>query len=377
MAAVATSRPAIDPIAGIVKVVESPNLKIQIARALPKAMDLDRFMRICVTNIRNRHDLQRCEPLSLVSSIVEASQLGLELDPILGHGYLVPFRRKDGKYICTFIPGYRGFIHLMRNSGLVHLVNAEIIVVGDEHDEMLGTQRRLHHKPIYDNKVDRLVEKNWLGAYCTVTWTNNGQPDYEYMHAEAINDIRKRSPAERAGKKGPWVTDTAEMWKKTPTRRTAKRMPLSPQTRQLIKAATRDEYRESEAYREKEPMTAVLDDIDVQPVERIEVITETKEPEKETPQAKSETKPAKNETRKKGKGSAESATSKDEKTQPVKFISAGRQEAFRCLAMDERAMTHEEYINFLGSMGYEKPEQIEDSKWLKVWEALSREKRYR
>jgi recombination protein RecT len=372
MAAVATSRPAIDPIAGIVKVVESPNLKIQIARALPKTMDIDRFMRICMTNIRNRADLQRCEPLSLVSSIVEASQLGLELDPILGHGYLVPFRRKDGKFICNFIPGYRGFIHLMRNSGLVHLVNAEIIVTGDEHDEMLGTQRRLHHKPVYDNKVDRLVETNWIGAYSTVTWLNSGEPDYEYMHREAINDIRKRSPAERAGKKGPWVTDTAEMWKKTPTRRIAKRMPLSPQTRELIKAATRDEYRENEEYREKETLTAVLDDIDVQPVEQIEVSTGTKEPEKETKQA--ETKPARNETRKKGKASAESATSN---VPPVKFISAGRQESIRCLAMNERGMTHEEYINFLGSMGYEKPEQIEESKWLKVWEALSREKRYR
>lgn len=377
MAAVATSRPAIDPIAGIVKVVESPNLKIQIARALPKNMDLDRFMRICMTNIRNRYDLQKCEPLSLVSSIVEASQLGLELDPILGHGYLVPFRRKDGKFICTFIPGYRGFIHLMRNSGLVHLVNAELIVVGDEHDEMLGTQRHLHHKPIF-GEVDRLLEKNWIGAYATVTWTSNGQPDYEYMHREAINDIRKRSPAERAGKKGPWVTDTAEMWKKTPTRRIAKRMPLSPQTRELIKAATRDEYRENEEYRNKEPMAAVLDDIDVRPVGQIEVSTENPEPPAATQPAgesRRTGKPMKSD--KKAKASAESGTSKDEKLPPVKFISAGRQEAFRCLAMEERNMTKEEYINFLGSMGYEKPEQIEESKWLKVWEALSREKRYR
>src|SRR5882724_11132427 len=109
------------------ELLDRPQIKDQIARALPTHLKLDRFIRICLVTLGSREDLHECSSLSVLSAIVEASQLGLELDPVLGHGYLLGFRKGDNKQkTCTFIPGYKGFVHLMRNSGLISVVNAEI-----------------------------------------------------------------------------------------------------------------------------------------------------------------------------------------------------------------------------------------------------------
>lgn len=231
----------------LVRRIESPELKSQLTRALPEHMPIERFARICITVLRDRPDLERCDRLSVIGAIVESAQLGLELDPVLGHGYLVPFKGK-----CIFIAGYRGLIHLMRNSGEVTQVNAEIVCQTDTFSVDLGSDRRLIHKPEWE--CDRTDPKNWIGAYSVVKG-REGWTDFEYMTRAEIERIHQRSPARDAG---PWATDTAEMWKKTTVRRIAKRMPLSPRLRTLIEASIRDEYRDVKSYVESEPMAPAL-----------------------------------------------------------------------------------------------------------------------
>jgi recombination protein RecT len=372
-----TTQQTKDPAAAIVRIVESADLKAQIKRQLPKQLDMDRFVRICLTTIRTNEKLQQCEPLSIISAVMEASALGLELDPILGHGYLVPFHSTTRKcYVCTFIPGFRGFVHLMRNSGLVDGVNGEIVREGDEIGIELGTVRQLRHSPNFDLE-GRDLEKNWKGAYATVVF-KSGWRDFEYMTGREINAIAN-GPRARGGslwdrKKDPQDTNVLiEMWKKTPIRRIAKRMPLSPINQNVIRAAILDEIRE----------TPAADDLPIAPMletdAAINLLPQTEEPrnngtavpaaaqpEKETVQRKSD--------QKKGKGQA-SKGAPAAKEQPPEFLSQAQQGNLTRLALEEKNMDKTGFVNFLGRLGYDNLAMIPKKDFARIWQELANEPR--
>jgi recombination protein RecT len=381
-----------DPIEQLVTLVESPTLKAQIVRALPKQLSIERFMRLAITVLRERDDLAACNPLSIIGSIMEAAQLGLELDPVLGHGYLVPFWSKDERNKrCIFIPGYRGFVHLMRNSGLVHNVNAEVVLRGEKIEVELGTQRLFKHTPVLE--LDRAEPDLWLGAYATVTFFQ-GEPDFEFMNCSAILAIKERSPAkDKNGKNvGPWKTDELEMWKKTPIRRIAKRMPLSPATMPLLHAASRDELRELvPGYTEAQSMAPALEDMP--PVQdSITVATSTDQPPTATaaaPSAPADTataaaapatepvsattakaEPEKDEKPSPVKGGANRAGKKSTPPPPAKvaeYLSAGQQKSIYNYVVKERGFSEADLINMLGIHGYERLDQVPKEKFQTIW----------
>src|SRR6185369_356853 len=64
--------------------------KPQIRMALPRHLDADRMLRISMTSIRRTPALLSCNPQSLLGAIMQASQLGLEPDGVLGLAYLIP-----------------------------------------------------------------------------------------------------------------------------------------------------------------------------------------------------------------------------------------------------------------------------------------------
>lgn len=371
-----TKQTSKDPLESIVTAIESPILKTQIARALPKHLTLDRFMRLAVTVLRQRSDLAACNTLSIIGSIVEASQLGIELDPVLGHGYLVPFRSKDDKTKrCVFIPGYKGFIHLMRNSGLVHNVNAEVVCKGEQIEINLGMQREFIHKP--DIMLDRNDRELWLGAYATVTFFV-GEPDFEFMNQSAILAIKARSPAKdyNGNVTGPWKTDEAEMWKKTAIRRVSKRMPLSPNTLNLVHMAEKDERREVSELLDKEPMAESLDN--PPEIETITVGSGTPEPQalaeaqpvqeipkeivQEQQAEKVEAQPAEKKTTK-------AAAKKAAPPPAAEFLSVGQQSSIRNYVVRERGFSEEELIELLGAHGFERLDLVPKSMFQSIWSA--------
>lgn len=365
-----------DPIESIVRVVESPNLKAQIMRALPKQLDVERFMRLCMTVIRKTPAIQRCEPLSIVSSVVEASQLGLELDPVLGHGYLIPRKSKKlseqyGRQVtlCTFMPGYKGFIHLMRNSGLVTNVNAELRLEGEDFHVDLGTQRALIHVPNYE--LNRTDEKLWLGAYCVVYFRDWNQPDFEYLPKSEINERRNRSDAKDSG---PWVSDTDAMWKKTTIRAIAKRMPLSPQNRELIRTAALDELRENEEYREREPIAPAFE----LPQETLTVSGGDPEPaaEPEKKEEKGATVRRKSAGKKLEPDGNNPAVPKSQmpKGEMPELVTEGQVKNLVRYATEEKGMSRGDLINLLGAFGYETPESIQKKDYTAIWTEVGNRK---
>ncbi len=205
--------------------------KEQIKLALPKHLTPDRMLRVAMTTIQTNPKLLECDPRSLVAAVIEASQLGLELDGVLGHAYLIPYNTKYGKKAQLQI-GYRGFIELARRSGQVSTIFAHVVHENDEWDFQLGLDPKLYHKPTREDPGEIIA------AYAVVKM-KDGSTDFEWMWKRQIDAVRKRS---KAADDGPWVTDYEEMAKKTVIRRLAKRLPLSIE---FQRAAVADEYIEA------------------------------------------------------------------------------------------------------------------------------------
>ena len=208
--------------------------KGQIAAALPKHLNAERIVRVTMTSIQRNPDLLDCDPISLVGAVIQSSQLGLELDGILGHAYLVPFRntKKGGRLEVQFIPGYKGLIDLARRSGQVNRISAHIVYEGDVFKMEFGTSEVLEHIPVPPSQ--RGERK---GVYA-VAVLKDGSTHFEWLWEEEVQKVKAQS---KASKFGPWVTHEDEMIRKTAIRRLVKYLPLSVE---LAKASAIDELAE-------------------------------------------------------------------------------------------------------------------------------------
>ncbi len=215
------------------RLLESEGVRLQVARALPKHMTPERILRIGVTALQNNPRLLECTEGSLVKAITEAAELGLEVNTPLGYAYLVPYKDQ-----VTLQVGYRGFINLAHRSGKISSMAAEIVYEHDQFAIQLGTNRNLMHVPMMSGDRGKKI-----GAYATVLF-RDGTTDFEYMTADDIAMIRGRSAGAKQSN-GPWTTDENEMWRKTPIRRLAKRLPMTADDQGLLRAAIIDEYNDA------------------------------------------------------------------------------------------------------------------------------------
>ena len=201
--------------------------KRMMEKCLPKHLTVERMMMVALSSIRNNSTLMKCDSKSLVASILEGAQLGLEINPILGQAYLVPFyNSKKGCHEATMIPGYKGLIALARRSGELSTIHAKIIYDKEHYKLQYGFEMTLEHRPLPPAERGN----DFIGAYA-VAKLKDGSIHCEFMYKDEIIAIRGRSAAYRGKGKpsGPWVTDTDEMIKKTVIRRLAKFLPLCPE----------------------------------------------------------------------------------------------------------------------------------------------------
>lgn len=204
----------------IVDLISSPEAKKQFKLALPKHLTPDRFVRVAITAMNKTPKLKDCTPASLIACLMSLSQLGLEPDGRKAH--LIPYGNQ-----CTLIVDYKGLVELARRSKEISNIHADIVCENDEFTFEHGNEEKLKHNPVIANRGKAVA------AYSFVKF-KDGSVSFEVMSLEEIEAIHKRS---KAGAAGPWVTDWAEMAKKTVFRRHSKWLPCSSE---ILEATEKD-----------------------------------------------------------------------------------------------------------------------------------------
>lgn len=212
----------------------------------------DRMVRlVCAASSRDPM-LAECTPLSILRSMIQAAELGLEVCSGLQEAHLIPRWNKKGNggrgcREATFLPGYQGLIKLAIESGSVRNIEARLVYAKDAFEAELGTQPKITHKPTLSPDRGEII------AVYAVAFMPDGSTTFEVMSRADIDAIMKRA---KDGNDGfsPWKSDYGEMARKTVVRRLAKYLPKKSQA--LAKAldiqakSEAGEYLEGEVLRE-------------------------------------------------------------------------------------------------------------------------------
>jgi len=209
----------------IVTLLSRPDIKAQMAIALPKHVTAERLARIALTEVRKNPKLLNCDQVSFMGAIMQCCQLGLEPGGALGHAYLIPFEnRSKGITECQFLVGYRGMIDLCRRSGQIISLSARAVHLGDQFSYSYGLDETIEHVPG--------TETGPMTHVYAVAKLKDGGQQFEVMTRADVEEIRDNSQGYKSARKynrtdNPWITNFDEMAKKTVTRRLFKWLPVS------------------------------------------------------------------------------------------------------------------------------------------------------
>lgn len=207
---------------GIRGLIEGDQFKAQVAKALPKHLTPDRFIRVACTTLMRVPKLAECDKTSFFNALLSLSQLGLEPDGRRAH--LIPFNNtKRGCVECQLIIDYKGLAELAMRSGTISSLHADVVCENDEFAYDRGQ--------VLKHVIDFRKPRGAVYAVYSIARFKDATEKAEAMSVDEVEAIRNRS---RAGNSGPWVTDWNEMAKKTVFRRLSKWLPLSPECRDSL-----------------------------------------------------------------------------------------------------------------------------------------------
>lgn len=203
------------------------NIKKTVSNMLSNVKDVDRYLLAAYNAACKNPDLLVATQASLVTCIVEAAQLSLDIGGPLGHAHLVPFY--DGKKKCKvaqLVIGFRGYQELAYRTGRVSSFDIHPVYSKDTFRFCYGSNKNIEHVPCMEEDRGDLV-----AAYACVIFTNKGF-DFEVVGPADAKRAAKSSKGAwyndgNPNKNSPWhqPENVAEMWCKTAVRRLAKRLP--------------------------------------------------------------------------------------------------------------------------------------------------------
>jgi recombination protein RecT len=217
-----------------------PQIKQQMALALPRHVTADRLARIALTEVRKNPKLAQCDQTSFLGAVMQCAALGLEPGGALGHCYLIPFEnRRANRTDVQFIVGYRGMIDLARRSGQIVSLEARAVYAKDKFEVELGLDSRIVHKPDWDAE-----DRGDITFVYAVAKLRDGGIQFDVMSRREIERVRNASAgyrvAEATAKKynktpdSPWHSHFEEMAKKTVVRRLFKYLPVSIEIQRAV-----------------------------------------------------------------------------------------------------------------------------------------------
>jgi len=206
------------------ELVNSNYLMSQVSKTLPGLFTPERFMRVCLTSFNRNPKLWDCSKESVAQVILSCAQMGLEPDG--RHAHIIPYGNTAQLQL-----DYKGLVTLVRRSGEVSKLHADIVCEKDVFEENLGVI--LKHIP---NRKENRGETILVYAMAEL---KDGSQQSVVMSVSEVEAIRKRS---KSGTSGPWVTDWNEMAKKTAFKRLTKWLPLSYEAVEAIEQENQREF---------------------------------------------------------------------------------------------------------------------------------------
>lgn len=228
----------------------------EIKMALPSGVSLEKFQRVVTTAAQQSPALLTADRQSLILACMKAAQDGLMPDG--REAALVIFstrvKQPNGSFASVQQVQYMPMVYGLRKKILQAvdvkghpIVSAMAVgVVYRAENEagyfawVRGGDPEVQHQPMLELSEEQTQDSEIVAAYSIVTMAD-GTKSYEVMRRFEIDRIRQKSQTgalgqtirfgQNAGKaiepKGPWVTDFAEMAKKTVMRRHSKVLPMS------------------------------------------------------------------------------------------------------------------------------------------------------
>lgn len=192
----------------------------QMRRVAPKYVNLAKLTSLAVEAKMRNPLLANCSAVSVLNFCKKCVEWGTDR---VGAGgvWAVPFfNNKTNTYDMTAIPDWRMLIEKAKKAKAIKHATADVVYAKDEFIYERGLVPQLVHRPSIDADRGEMV-----AAYCVYVLPDDSR-DFVVMTRKELLAIRDRSKAWQSfQKKGipcPWVTDEAEMCKKTVVKRTMK-----------------------------------------------------------------------------------------------------------------------------------------------------------
>lgn len=173
----------------------------------------DKFLATAV-KVASDNKLNGCNVDSIIDACVTVAQLGLDLNPVLSHAYLVPFKGN-----IQLIVSSRGYNALLARTGWK--LKTYIVNDGDEFDYNIdGFDETVRFKKDLDGDGGKFKYAVALAQ------SPDGMLYVEVMNASQIEKHRKVSSNQSDKPSGVWLQWFDEMALKTVTKKLVKKLPI-------------------------------------------------------------------------------------------------------------------------------------------------------
>lgn len=230
------------------KIFMDPARIMRADELLPKHVEAESYMRAACNAVLADNNLSKCTERSLVQSVMKAAELGLYVNGVQGHAYIIPYKNQ-----ATLQIGYKGWVELCYRTGQVDSISGHVVCQNDDFDFAYGDRPFIVHRP---NLGERGEPKAY---YCAVRLKGTEQPIIHVMGRPDVEKHRdKYSPAWKKQSSSPWKTDFDAMAIKTCFLQLVRWLPKSKDFLQVHKAEAID----VSGSREIDPKKMGLNDYD-------------------------------------------------------------------------------------------------------------------
>lgn len=205
----------------------------EIASQLPSNVTRDRFLNAAIAAVKQTPAILNATPRSLFASITKAAQDGLLPDG--REGIITVYSQKipntsPQRYedVAQWNPMFFGIRKRARELDDL-IIDAQVVVEGDDFDFELGDEPRIKHRP--KAQAESMEAKDGVAAYAIFRHPEKGILHREVMWKPEIFKVMNQS---RSKTGLMWTVFWTEGWKKTVGRRAAKAVPVSAALAKII-----------------------------------------------------------------------------------------------------------------------------------------------